>query len=166
MIINQISICNRGIDMFQTYVCGAQLNPVTNPFCCPSITRCWITDNTVHYVVNIGYYALVFVFTLGIFIVVVQRILMARKLKVKDVKTPSATKNLMAIASLLALLGLTWGVAFFSYGSMVLPSYYIFCILNAFQGNCKQTMMCLDVVSKGRKSTDAKFKSLSFNRER
>ncbi|XP_062379452.1 adhesion G protein-coupled receptor G3-like isoform X2 [Sardina pilchardus] len=95
---------------------------------------CWITDTMVHYVVNIGYYAMVFLFTLGIFCVVVQRILMSNKLMVKDAKTPSVSKNLMAIMSLLALLGLTWGVAFFSYGDMMIPSYYIFCVLNAFQG--------------------------------
>ncbi|XP_076155857.1 adhesion G protein-coupled receptor G3-like isoform X1 [Alosa pseudoharengus] len=95
---------------------------------------CWIKDTTVHFVVNIGYYALVFLFTLGIFFVVVQKILMSSKLKVKYAKTPSVSKNLMAIMSLLALLGLTWGVAFFSYGPMMIPSYYIFCVLNAFQG--------------------------------
>ncbi|KAG5266197.1 hypothetical protein AALO_G00250850 [Alosa alosa] len=95
---------------------------------------CWIKDTTVHFVVNIGYYALVFLFTLGIFFVVVQKILMSSKLKVKDAKTPSVSKNIMAIMSLLALLGLTWGVAFFSYGPMMIPSYYIFCVLNAFQG--------------------------------
>lgn len=133
------------------HVFDIQLNPVTNPFCCPSITRCWLTDTTVHYVVNIGYYVAVFIFTLGIFVVVVRRILMARKLKVKDAKTPSTSKNLMAIMSLLALLGLTWGVAFFSYGPMLVPSYYIFCILNAFQGNGKQPMMCFDRNLKGHK---------------
>ena len=89
----------------------------------------------VHYVVNIGYYGVVFLFTLGIFFVIVQRIIMARKLKVQDAKTPSTSKNLMTIMSLFALLGLTWGVAFFSYGAMLIPSYYIFSILNAFQGN-------------------------------
>ncbi|XP_031436418.1 adhesion G-protein coupled receptor G2-like [Clupea harengus] len=95
---------------------------------------CWITNPMVHYVVNIGYYGVVFLFTLGIFFVIVQRIIMARKLKVQDAKTPSTSKNLMTIMSLFALLGLTWGVAFFSYGAMLIPSYYIFSILNAFQG--------------------------------
>ncbi|KAL2098651.1 hypothetical protein ACEWY4_005131 [Coilia grayii] len=95
---------------------------------------CWIKDELVHYMVNVGYYAVVFLFSLGIFIVTVQRILAARKMKVKDAKKPSTSKNLMIILSLLVLLGITWGVAFFSYGPMLIPSYYIFCILNSFQG--------------------------------
>ncbi|KAL2098652.1 hypothetical protein ACEWY4_005132 [Coilia grayii] len=89
---------------------------------------CWTTDKLVHYVVNVGYYAVVFLFSLGIFVVMVQRILAARKMKVKE------AKNLTIILGLLVLLGITWGVAFFSYGPMLIPSYYIFCILNSFQG--------------------------------
>ncbi|XP_063040146.1 adhesion G-protein coupled receptor G2-like [Engraulis encrasicolus] len=95
---------------------------------------CWTKDMLVHYAVNIGYYALVFLFSMGIFVVMVQRICMARKMQSKDVKQPSTSKNLSIIMSLLFLLGITWGVAFFSYGPMLIPSYYIFCILNSFQG--------------------------------
>ncbi|XP_063040145.1 adhesion G-protein coupled receptor G6-like, partial [Engraulis encrasicolus] len=95
---------------------------------------CWTKDILVHYAVNIGYFALVFLFSMGIFVVMVQRICAARKMQSKDVKQPPISKNLSIIMSLLFLLGITWGVAFFSYGPMLIPSYYIFCILNSFQG--------------------------------
>uniref|UniRef100_A0A9J8A8V9 Adhesion G-protein coupled receptor G2-like n=1 Tax=Cyprinus carpio carpio TaxID=630221 RepID=A0A9J8A8V9_CYPCA len=36
-----------------------------------SSRMCWITNHYIHYIVNIGYYAVVFVFTTGIFIMIV-----------------------------------------------------------------------------------------------
>ncbi|XP_016117648.1 adhesion G-protein coupled receptor G2-like [Sinocyclocheilus grahami] len=39
---------------------------------------CWITNPVIHYAVNIGYYALVFIFTTGIFITILTRIVQAR----------------------------------------------------------------------------------------
>ncbi|XP_052001425.1 adhesion G-protein coupled receptor G6-like isoform X2 [Xyrauchen texanus] len=95
---------------------------------------CWITNPYVHYIGNIGYYALVFIFTTGIFIMMVRKILQSRNIKVGDVKKTTFKKQLTMILSLFVLLGLTWGIAFFSFGPMVIPSYYIFCVLNSFQG--------------------------------
>uniref|UniRef100_A0A4W5PR51 Uncharacterized protein n=1 Tax=Hucho hucho TaxID=62062 RepID=A0A4W5PR51_9TELE len=99
-----------------------------------SVKMCWITDIYIHYGVNIGYYAWVFVWTLTIFIIVVRQILFLRKAKVGKGQNDPASKNTLTILGLLFLLGLTWGFAFFSYGPMVIPSYYIFSILNSFQG--------------------------------
>ncbi|XP_077052946.1 adhesion G-protein coupled receptor G2-like [Siphateles boraxobius] len=95
---------------------------------------CWITDLLIHYIVNIGYYALVFIFTTGIFIMIVTNILQARHIKAADGKRKTFRKQLMMVLSLFLLFGLTWAVAFFSYGPMLIPSYYIFTVLNSFQG--------------------------------
>ncbi|KAK6304364.1 hypothetical protein J4Q44_G00249500 [Coregonus suidteri] len=99
-----------------------------------SVKMCWITDIYIHYGVNIGYYAWVFVWTLTIFIIVVRRIFFLRKTKAGEGQNDPASKNTLTILGLLFLLGLTWGFAFFSFGPMVIPSYYIFSILNSFQG--------------------------------
>ncbi|XP_035608272.1 adhesion G protein-coupled receptor G3-like [Oncorhynchus keta] len=99
-----------------------------------SVKMCWITDIYIHYGVNIGYYALVFVWTLTNFIIVVRQILILRKTNVGKCQNDPASKDTLTILGLLFLLGLTWGFAFFSYGPMVIPSYYIFSILNSFQG--------------------------------
>ncbi|XP_067310552.1 adhesion G-protein coupled receptor G1-like [Pseudorasbora parva] len=85
---------------------------------------CWITNPLIYYIVNIGYYAFVFIFTTGIFITMVTNI----------VKNSPYKKQLMIVLSVFLLFGLTWAVAFFSYGPMVIPSYYIFTVLNSFQG--------------------------------
>ncbi|XP_051724449.1 adhesion G-protein coupled receptor G2-like isoform X25 [Ctenopharyngodon idella] len=95
---------------------------------------CWITDPLIHYIVNIGYYALVFVFTAGIFIMIVTKIVQAQRVRVPDGKRKTFRKQLMMVLSLFLLFGLTWAVAFFSYGVMRIPSYYIFTVLNSFQG--------------------------------
>ncbi|XP_026142490.1 adhesion G-protein coupled receptor G2-like [Carassius auratus] len=99
------------------------------------ITRmCWINDHYIHYIVNIGYYALVFVFTAGIFIMIVTKIIQSRIIRSTEDKRKMFRKHLMMVLSLFLLFGLTWSVAFFSYGPMLIPSYYIFTVLNSFQG--------------------------------
>ncbi|XP_048048069.1 adhesion G-protein coupled receptor G4-like isoform X2 [Megalobrama amblycephala] len=95
---------------------------------------CWITDPLIHYIVNIGYYTFVFIFTAGILIMIVTRIVQARHIRAPDGKRKTFRKQLMMVLSLFLLFGLTWAVAFFSYGEMLIPSYYIFTVLNSFQG--------------------------------
>ncbi|XP_050959083.1 adhesion G-protein coupled receptor G2-like [Labeo rohita] len=99
------------------------------------ITRmCWITNAYIHYIVNIGYYTLVFIFTTGIFIMIVTKVVQARIIRATDGKRKTFRKQLMMVLSLFLLFGLTWSVMFFSYGAMIIPSYYIFTVLNSFQG--------------------------------
>ncbi|XP_067310551.1 adhesion G-protein coupled receptor G2-like [Pseudorasbora parva] len=95
---------------------------------------CWITDPFILYIVNIGYYAFVFIFTTGVFIMIVTKIVQARHIRATDGKRKTFRKQLMMVLSLFLLFGLTWAVAFFSYGPMLIPSYYIFTVLNSFQG--------------------------------
>uniref|UniRef100_A0A8C9SP43 Adhesion G protein-coupled receptor G3-like n=1 Tax=Scleropages formosus TaxID=113540 RepID=A0A8C9SP43_SCLFO len=102
---------------------------------------CWIRNNTVEYIVNIGYYAVVFLFTSIIFIAVLKRIVYLKSAKVGSPSQRSITKELFTVLGLCALLGITWGFAFFSYGPLRIPSYYIFTILNSFQGK-----HCIDVI--------------------
>ncbi|XP_067223042.1 adhesion G-protein coupled receptor G2-like [Chanodichthys erythropterus] len=97
------------------------------------LLRCWITDLVIHYIVNIGYYTLVFIFTTGIFITICTRIIQTRRRRAADGKKKTFRKQLMMVLSLFLLFGLTWAVAFFSYGAMLIPSYYIFTVLNSFQ---------------------------------
>ncbi|RXN05599.1 adhesion G- coupled receptor G2-like protein [Labeo rohita] len=95
---------------------------------------CWITNPYIHYIVNMGYYSLVFIFTTGIFIMIVTKVVYVRIIRATDDKRKTFRKQLMMVLSLFLLFGLTWSVAFFSYGPMIIPSYYIFTVLNSFQG--------------------------------
>uniref|UniRef100_A0A3B5LRT8 Adhesion G protein-coupled receptor G2a n=1 Tax=Xiphophorus couchianus TaxID=32473 RepID=A0A3B5LRT8_9TELE len=97
-----------------------------------SVTMCWIPDSTIYLGVNIGYYGIVFIFTLPIFVVTIVQI---KQFVPKEAKAQESTKKrLFSLLGLFCLLGITWGFAFFSYGPLLLPSYYIFTILNSFQG--------------------------------
>ncbi|XP_032404217.1 uncharacterized protein LOC116709664 isoform X2 [Xiphophorus hellerii] len=97
-----------------------------------SVTMCWIPDSAIYLSVNIGYYGIVFIFTLPIFVATIVQI---KQFVPKEAKAQESTKKrLFSLLGLFCLLGITWGFAFFSYGPLLLPSYYIFTILNSFQG--------------------------------
>ncbi|XP_058611398.1 adhesion G-protein coupled receptor G4 isoform X2 [Onychostoma macrolepis] len=103
-----------------------------------NVTMCWILDSDVHYYVNIGYYCFIFIFTFSTFIVVLRWLSMLKLSKLNKVekvqRSKTATLDITTILGLCCMLGLTWSFAFFSYGALRLPSYYIFTILNSLQG--------------------------------
>lgn len=102
---------------------------------CPSVPRCWITDINVHYIVNIGYYALVFLFTLTAFIIIVSWLVCLKRSKGGTVQVNRNSRSIVTILGLCCMLGVTWGFAFFAYGVIRIPAYYIFTVLNSFQGD-------------------------------
>ncbi|KAA8583000.1 hypothetical protein FQN60_015546 [Etheostoma spectabile] len=97
-----------------------------------TVAMCWITDNLVHYVVNIGYYVSVFIFTFTTFILILSRLFFLKKANTNQKSTNG--KSIVIILGLCCMLGITWGFAFFAYGALRIPSYYIFTVLNSFQG--------------------------------
>ncbi|XP_060919036.1 adhesion G-protein coupled receptor G5-like [Labrus mixtus] len=99
-----------------------------------SAKMCWIPDAAVHQGVNIGYYAIVFIFTFTIFILTVRKIFPLKARTGKTTGGSSIKTNTFSILGLFLLLGITWAFAFFSHGPLLVASYYIFTILNSFQG--------------------------------
>ncbi|XP_071268652.1 adhesion G-protein coupled receptor G5-like isoform X2 [Salvelinus alpinus] len=105
------------------------------------VYMCWILDIDVHYIVNIGYYALVFLFTFTTFIVVLSWLVHLKSTKSKTKsgmdqaqQQGTDTKDIVTVMGLCCLLGITWSFAFFAHGVLKVPSFYIFTILNSFQG--------------------------------
>ncbi|KAL7872623.1 hypothetical protein SRHO_G00076060 [Serrasalmus rhombeus] len=106
------------------------------------VKMCWITDSAVHYVVNIGYYSVIFVFTFTTFVIMLRWIFLLKgtaanrrePLASSGKRTTTGTSDALTVMGLCSTLGLTWGFAFFAYGALRIPSYYIFTILNSFQG--------------------------------
>ncbi|XP_064847776.1 adhesion G-protein coupled receptor G6-like isoform X2 [Oncorhynchus masou masou] len=98
------------------------------------VYMCWILDIDVHYIVNIGYYALVFLFTFTTFIVVLSWLVHLKSTKNKAQQQGTGTKDIVTVMGLCCLLGITWSFAFFANGVLKVPSFYIFTILNSFQG--------------------------------
>ncbi|XP_071323975.1 adhesion G-protein coupled receptor G5-like [Trachinotus anak] len=99
-----------------------------------NVAMCWITDSDVHYIVNIGYYALVFIFTFSTFIIILSWLFCLRRIKTGNGQEKKNGISIVTVLGLCCLLGITWGFAFFAYGVLQIPSYYIFTVLNSFQG--------------------------------
>ncbi|XP_026197701.1 adhesion G-protein coupled receptor G5-like [Anabas testudineus] len=99
-----------------------------------NMAMCWITDVNVHYIVNIGYYALVFLFTFTTFIIIVSWLICIKRNKGGTVQVNRKSRSIVTILGLCCMLGVTWGFAFFAYGVLQIPAYYIFTVLNSFQG--------------------------------
>lgn len=100
--------------------------------------RCWISNAVVHQGVNVGYYAVVFIFTFIVFIMTVRKIVLLKSAAGKAQDTSSIKTNFFSILGLFFLLGITWAFAFFSFGPLLIASYYIFTILNSFQGRLQK----------------------------
>ncbi|XP_038661926.1 adhesion G-protein coupled receptor G2-like [Scyliorhinus canicula] len=102
---------------------GRHLIPVNGNY--NSTNMCWITNNIVHYVTNVAYFILVFLGNTTMLIVVCVKVV---RLKGGD------KKSIFTVLGLTCLLGITYGIAFFSYGPQSVPVLYLFCILNPLQG--------------------------------
>ncbi|XP_072373763.1 adhesion G-protein coupled receptor G2-like [Scyliorhinus torazame] len=102
---------------------GRHLIPVNGNY--NSTNMCWITNDIVHYVTNVAYFVLVFLGSTTMLIVVCVKVV---RLKGGD------KKSIFTILGLTCLLGITYGIAFFSYGPQSVPVLYLFCILNPLQG--------------------------------
>ncbi|XP_072219004.1 adhesion G-protein coupled receptor G2-like [Leuresthes tenuis] len=99
-----------------------------------SVAMCWITDNDIHYVVNIGYYTLVFLFTFSTAIYVLSWLFYLKRFKKDNTEESENGKSVIVVLGLCFMLGITWGFAFFAYGVFRIPATYIFTALNSFQG--------------------------------
>ncbi|XP_025022810.1 adhesion G-protein coupled receptor G4 [Python bivittatus] len=111
----------------------------------PSMLFCWIQDNWVFYISVVGYFILVFLINVSMFVTVLWQI------RVMKANSPRPGKNwsqeflldLKRVTSLTFLLGLTWGFAFFAWGPMKTVCMYIFAICNSLQGFFIFVFYCL-----------------------
>eukprot|EP00075_Anas_platyrhynchos_P032644 XP_027321897.1 adhesion G-protein coupled receptor G5-like [Anas platyrhynchos] len=97
-----------------------------SPHGCLSV-RCWLTSKPAHFV-TLCYAGLILLFnTLMLAAVVV----MLRRIKSQK---GQARRDWATVLGLTCLLGTTWGLAFFSFGVLLIPQLYLFTILNSLQG--------------------------------
>ncbi|XP_067905722.1 adhesion G-protein coupled receptor G5-like isoform X2 [Heterodontus francisci] len=97
-----------------------------------SLSMCWITNNMVHYVTNIGYFVIIcFGNTAMLITICIKIIYMHRR---SNYEKGSVWKDLWTVLGLCCFLGTTWALAFFSFGPMRLTQIYLFTILNSLHG--------------------------------
>nr|XP_033805806.1 adhesion G-protein coupled receptor G2 [Geotrypetes seraphini]XP_033805807.1 adhesion G-protein coupled receptor G2 [Geotrypetes seraphini] len=95
---------------------------------------CWINNNIVFYITVVGYFCLIFLVNISMFIVVLIQLFRIKKKKQLGGQRKNSLQDLRSVAGLTFLLGTTWGFAFFAWGPVNLPFMYLFAIFNTLQG--------------------------------
>nr|XP_032629106.1 adhesion G-protein coupled receptor G4 [Chelonoidis abingdonii] len=97
---------------------------------------CWIQDDIVFYISVVAYFCLIFLINIVMFINVLLQIhIMKSKQQIKSKNWKQGfLHDLRSTVILSFLLGLTWGFAFFAWGSARIFFLYAFAICNTLQG--------------------------------
>ncbi|XP_063078973.1 adhesion G-protein coupled receptor G6 isoform X2 [Engraulis encrasicolus] len=95
---------------------------------------CWIRSTTVFYVTCVGYFSVIFLMNVAMFIVVMIQICGRNGKRSNRTLREEVLRNLRSVISLTFLLGMTWGFAFFAWGPVNLAFMYLFSIFNSLQG--------------------------------
>ncbi|XP_034999562.2 adhesion G-protein coupled receptor G6 isoform X1 [Hippoglossus stenolepis] len=95
---------------------------------------CWIQSPVVFYTTCVGYFCLVFLLNVAMFIVVMLQICGRNGKRSNRSLREEVLRNLRSVISLSFLLGMTWGFALFAWGPVSLAFMYLFAIFNSLQG--------------------------------
>ncbi|KAF7649320.1 hypothetical protein LDENG_00143450, partial [Lucifuga dentata] len=95
---------------------------------------CWIQNLVVFYITCVGYFCLMFLMNVAMFIVVMLQICGRNGKRSNRTLREEVLRNLRSVISLTFLLGMTWGFALFAWGSVNLAFMYLFAIFNSLQG--------------------------------
>ncbi|KAM4593846.1 adhesion G-protein coupled receptor G2-like [Odontesthes bonariensis] len=105
---------------------------ISNP---NSTEICYITNDVVKHVTTLGMFGLVFMFNMSMLMVIVRHVLgVCHKKKFGESERGTTRNKICLLLTLITLLGITWGLIFFSFGHLTTPFLYIFCIANSLQG--------------------------------
>ncbi|XP_041660506.1 adhesion G-protein coupled receptor G6 isoform X1 [Cheilinus undulatus] len=95
---------------------------------------CWIKDSLVFYITCVGYFCMVFLLNVAMFVVVMLQICGRNGKRSNRTLREEVLRNLRSVISLTFLLGMTWGFALFAWGPVNLAFMYLFAIFNSLQG--------------------------------
>ncbi|PKU36278.1 hypothetical protein llap_13418 [Limosa lapponica baueri] len=91
---------------------------------------CWIKNRIVFYITAVGYFCLIFLINISMFIVVLIQLCRIKKKKQLGAQRKTSIQDLRSVAGLTFLLGITWGFAFFTVNEVFT---YLFTIFNTLQ---------------------------------
>ncbi|XP_019740001.1 adhesion G-protein coupled receptor G5-like [Hippocampus comes] len=98
---------------------------------------CYLLDGTLKMVSTLGVFSVVFAFNLVMLVVTVQRLTglpHSKRPQVGQGERGRTKQNISTLLGVSTLLGITWGLVFFSFGHLSTAGLYLFCILNSLQG--------------------------------
>ncbi|KAM4047271.1 adhesion G-protein coupled receptor G2 isoform 2-T2 [Anomaloglossus baeobatrachus] len=94
---------------------------------------CWVHD-IVFWITIVGYFAIIFLLNVSMFIVVLIQLCRIKKKKQLGYQRKTTLQDLRSVAGITFLLGITWGLGFFSFGPGRTAMMYLFTIFNSLQG--------------------------------
>uniref|UniRef100_A0A8B9PYF2 Adhesion G-protein coupled receptor G2 n=1 Tax=Apteryx owenii TaxID=8824 RepID=A0A8B9PYF2_APTOW len=92
---------------------------------------CWIKSRIAFYITAVGYFCVIFLINISMFIVVLIQLCRIKKKKQLGTQRKTSIQDLRSVAGLTFLLGITWGFAFFTVNEIFT---YLFTIFNTLQG--------------------------------
>ncbi|XP_046897897.1 adhesion G-protein coupled receptor G5-like isoform X2 [Hypomesus transpacificus] len=113
---------------------------------------CYLSDEVAKVVTTVGFVSLVLLFNLAILGMAARRVLSMRVAQggTVDVARGRVRRDLCTFSGISCLLGVTWGLVFFSFGQLATPGLYLFCVLNSLQG----FFICVWILVSMRKSSN------------
>ncbi|XP_035992178.1 adhesion G-protein coupled receptor G6-like [Fundulus heteroclitus] len=100
-----------------------------------STAVCYITNDKVKMGTTLGLFSMVFIFNVFVFGGIAKWLMGGNFSKqMAASKKNKAKREIFTLLALMVLLGLTWGLIFFSFGHLTTPGIYLFCVLNSLQG--------------------------------
>ncbi|XP_030582180.1 adhesion G-protein coupled receptor G2-like [Archocentrus centrarchus] len=125
VIVSVVVIINRGF--------YGRVPPYTSNS--SNIAICYITDEKVKMGTTVGLFSLVFLFNIIMFGMTVRCVwILHNSSEFGQSNRDRAKKDICTLLGVMTLLGITWGLVFFSFGYLTTPGIYLFCILNSLQG--------------------------------
>ncbi|XP_075119683.1 adhesion G-protein coupled receptor G2 isoform X2 [Leptodactylus fuscus] len=113
-------------DLYSLKISGKYPNGSTDYFC-------WVND-TVFWVTVVGYFAIIFLLNVSMFVVVLIQLCRIKKQKQLGYQRKTTLQDLRSVAGITFLLGITWGLGFFSFGPGTTVVMFLFTIFNSLQG--------------------------------
>ncbi|XP_057710004.1 adhesion G-protein coupled receptor G2-like [Corythoichthys intestinalis] len=102
----------------------------------PRSTRiCYLADGNLKTVSTLGVFSIVFAFNLIMLLFTIHRLIgFTHRKQFGPNERGRAKQNILTVLGLATLLGITWGLVFFSFGHLTTVGLYLFCFLNPLQG--------------------------------
>ncbi|KAM9319564.1 adhesion G-protein coupled receptor G2 [Gastrophryne carolinensis] len=94
---------------------------------------CWM-DDIIYWITVVGYFCMIFTMNVSMFIVVLVQLCRIKKQKQLGFQRKTTLQDMRSVAGITFLLGITWGLGFFSFGPGKVVIQYLFTICNTLQG--------------------------------
>uniref|UniRef100_A0AAY5JWY4 Adhesion G-protein coupled receptor G5-like n=1 Tax=Esox lucius TaxID=8010 RepID=A0AAY5JWY4_ESOLU len=95
-----------------------------------AVEMCYVSSDVVKLVTTVVLFGIIFLFNLCILAVTLSRLVFQRTPEEKG----TTVNSICTILGITCLLGIPWGIIFFSFGQLTVPGLYLFCVLNSLQG--------------------------------